>query len=106
MHAVWLAKKIIELVCSGTLAQAAQDYTLELNRASRELGPTGTGRRSPSLSDRERQLRAEFLVTARREMGTRTNRSCSRNQSRRLPNRFPRQTRCQVLTVSIFRRTA
>ena len=24
MHAVWLAKKIIELVCSGTLAQAAQ----------------------------------------------------------------------------------
>jgi hypothetical protein len=61
MHAVWLAKKIIELVCSGTLAQAAQDYTLELNRASRELGPKGTGRRSPSFSDRERQLRAEFL---------------------------------------------
>jgi hypothetical protein len=26
MHAVWLAKKIIELVCSGTVAQAAQDY--------------------------------------------------------------------------------
>jgi hypothetical protein len=43
LHAVWLAKKIIELVCSGTLAQ---DYTLELNRASRELGPKGTGRRS------------------------------------------------------------
>jgi len=35
MHAVWLAKKIIELACSGTLAQAAQDYTLELNRAGR-----------------------------------------------------------------------
>lgn len=69
MHAVWLAKKIIELVCSGTLAQAAQDYTLELNRASRELGPKGTGRRSPSFSDRERQLRAEFLEAARREMG-------------------------------------
>jgi hypothetical protein len=43
LHAVWLAKKIIELVCSGTLAQAAQDHTLELNRASRELGPKGTG---------------------------------------------------------------
>ena len=69
MHAVWLAKKIIELVCSGTLAQAAQDYTLELNRASRELGTKGTGRRSPSFSDRERQLRAEFLEAARRQMG-------------------------------------
>jgi len=69
MHAVWLAKKIIELVCSGTLAQAAQDYTLELNRASLELGPKGTGRRSPSFLDRERQLRAEFLEAARREMG-------------------------------------
>jgi hypothetical protein len=36
MHAVCLAKKIIEVVCSGTLAQAAQDYTFELNRASRQ----------------------------------------------------------------------
>jgi hypothetical protein len=26
LHAVWLAKKIIELVCSAELAQAAQDY--------------------------------------------------------------------------------
>jgi hypothetical protein len=69
MHAVWPAKKIIELVCSGTLAEAAQDYTLELNRASRELSPKGTDRRSPSFSDRERQLRAEFLEAARREMG-------------------------------------
>jgi len=73
LHAVWLAKKIIELVCSGTLAQ---DYTLELNRASRELGPKGTGRRSPSFSDRERQLRAEFLEAARREMGYAANHSC------------------------------
>jgi hypothetical protein len=40
MHAVWPAKKIIELVCSGTLAEAAQDYTLELNRASSELSLT------------------------------------------------------------------
>ncbi len=31
--------------------------------------PKGTGRRSPSFSDRERQLRAEFLEAARREMG-------------------------------------
>jgi hypothetical protein len=69
MHAVWPAKKIIELVCSGTLAEAAQDYTLELKRASRELSPKGTGRRSPSFSGRERQLRAEFLEAARRKMG-------------------------------------
>jgi hypothetical protein len=68
MHTVWSANKIIGLVCSGTLEQAAQDYTLELNRASRELGPEGTSRRSPSLSDRERQLRAEFPEAARREM--------------------------------------
>jgi hypothetical protein len=76
MHTVWLAKKIIELVCSGTLAQTAQDYTLELNRASRELSPKGTGRRSPSFSDRERQLRAEFLEAPRREMGYAGDRSC------------------------------
>lgn len=69
MHAVWLAKKIIELVCSGALAQAAQDYTLELNRASLELRPHSTSQRSPALSARERQLRAEFMETARRELG-------------------------------------
>jgi hypothetical protein len=69
MHAVWLAKKIIELVCSGALAQAAQDYTRELNRASQELHPHRTGRRSPALSTRERQLRAEFMETARLELG-------------------------------------
>jgi hypothetical protein len=69
MHEVWLAKKIIELVCSGTLAQAAQDYTLELNRASQELRvPEGSGR-SPGLSARERQLRAEFIEAARQELG-------------------------------------
>jgi hypothetical protein len=69
MHAVWLAKKIIELVCSGTLAQTAQDYTLALNQASKELGPRGTGHRSPALSSRERQARREFVEAARREIG-------------------------------------
>ena len=64
MHAVWLAKKIIELVCSGTLAQAAQDYTLVLNQASQELGPGGAGRRSPAMSSRERQFRREFVEAA------------------------------------------
>jgi hypothetical protein len=69
MHAVWLAKKIIELVCSGALAQAAQDYIRELNRASQDLGPYSTSRRSPALSAREQHLRAEFMETARRELG-------------------------------------
>jgi len=69
MHAVWLAKKIIELVCSSALAQAAQDYTRELNRSSQELRPHSTSRRSPALSTREKQLRAEFMETARLELG-------------------------------------
>jgi hypothetical protein len=69
MHAVWLAKKIIELVCSGTLAQSAHDYTRELNCASQELRSNSTSRRSPALSARERQLRAEFMEAARRELG-------------------------------------
>ena len=70
MHAVWLAKKIIELVSSGTLAQAAHDYTRELNRASQELRQAADATsRSPGLSARERQLRAEFMEAARRELG-------------------------------------
>jgi hypothetical protein len=69
MHAVWLTKKIIELVCSGTAAQAAQDYTLELNRAAKDLRPGGAGRPSPGLSIREQQLRAEFMEAARQELG-------------------------------------
>jgi hypothetical protein len=69
MHAVWLAKKIIELVCSGTLAQAAQDYTHELNGASKELRPADAAPQPPALSTRERQLRAEFMEAARRELG-------------------------------------
>lgn len=56
---------IIELVCSGILAQAAQDYTLELNRASQDLRPHRASRRSPGLSAGERQLRAEFMEAAR-----------------------------------------
>ena len=69
MHAVWLAKKISELVCSGTLAQAAQDYTRALNRASQELRAPSASQRSPALSIREQQLRAQFMEAARRELG-------------------------------------
>jgi hypothetical protein len=66
MHAVWLAKKVIELVCSAEVAQAAHDYTRELNSGSKELRRNGgTG----GLSARERELRAAFLEAARRELG-------------------------------------
>jgi hypothetical protein len=50
MHAVWLAKKIIELVCSGGLAQAAQEYAQELSRGSQEIARGGPDRRSPASS--------------------------------------------------------
>ena len=43
MHTVWLAKKIIELVCSDGLAQAAQEYAQELNRGSQEIARKGPG---------------------------------------------------------------
>lgn len=66
MHAVWLAKKIIELVCSGELAQAAHDYTRELNSGSKEFARSGG---SGGLSVRERKLRADFMEAARQELG-------------------------------------
>jgi hypothetical protein len=68
MHAVWLAKKVIELVCSAEVAQAAHDYTRELNLGSKNFrGNAGNG----GLSARERALRAAFLETARQELGYR-----------------------------------
>ena len=69
MHAVWLAKKIVELVCSGALAQAAQDFTVALNRTSHELRRGGPNRPRAGLSDTEHQLCVEFMEAARRELG-------------------------------------
>jgi hypothetical protein len=69
LHAVWLAKKIIELVCSGDVAQAAHDYTRELNRRSHELERSELADVSAGLTTGERRLRAEFIEAARREMG-------------------------------------
>jgi hypothetical protein len=66
MHTVWLAKKIIELVCSGEVAQAAHDYTYELNIGSKHFAETGD---DGGLSVRERELRAVFLEQARQELG-------------------------------------
>jgi hypothetical protein len=66
VHAVWLAKKVIELVCSGEVARAAHDYRRELNYGSKEFVAGGG---SGGLSGRERELRAAFLEAARRELG-------------------------------------
>jgi hypothetical protein len=65
MHTLWLAKKVIELVCSGEVAQAAHDYTLELNNGSRKF----IGGESKGLSLHEEKLRVEFLEAARQELG-------------------------------------
>lgn len=69
MHEGWLAKKIIELVCSGELAQAAQDYIKALNDGSHQYRRTGRQGQAIPLSDDERELRTDFMEAARREMG-------------------------------------
>lgn len=68
-HALWLAKKFIELVCSAQLAQAAQDYTRELDRCTWALASKNWTGASRALSAREHELRVEFMEAARRELG-------------------------------------
>jgi len=68
-HALWLAKKVIELVCSAEVAQAAQDYTRELDRCTWKLKRSDWKGNSPDLSPRERELRVDFMEAARRELG-------------------------------------
>jgi hypothetical protein len=62
LHALWLAKKVPELVCSAALAQAAHDYTLALHGLLRGEGPVED---SPA----KRELRYAFMEAARRELG-------------------------------------
>jgi len=69
IHALWLAKKIIELVCSAQLAQSAQDYTRELDRCTWKLKRKEWKNASHALSPREHELRVEFMEAARRELG-------------------------------------
>ena len=64
LHALWLAKKTCELVCSANLAQAAHDYTLALHDLLR--GRTGTRPATP-----KRELRHAFMEAAREELGVR-----------------------------------
>lgn len=63
VHALWLAKKLPELVCSPSTAQAAHDYTLALHKILR-------GEASPTGSATKRDLRYAFLEAARQELGT------------------------------------
>ena len=64
MHNVWLTKKIIELVCTGRLAQAAHDFSQELQRIANEQLAGG----KVNVSGRA-ALRRSFMEAARREMG-------------------------------------
>lgn len=61
LHSLWLAKKVFELVCSPSVAQAAHDYTLALHALLR-------GQDAGAQSKRE--LRFAFMEAARRELGT------------------------------------
>ncbi|RFS86805.1 hypothetical protein D0T12_00500 [Actinomadura spongiicola] len=63
LHALWLAKKVPELVCSSPVAQAAHDYTAALHAL---LRGQAVGEGTPS----KRDLRFAFLEAARRELGT------------------------------------
>jgi hypothetical protein len=63
VHALWLAKKLTELVCSPPTAQAAHDYTLVLHRLLN--GP-------PAPEPSKRELRYAFMEAARLELGTRS----------------------------------
>jgi hypothetical protein len=68
-HALWLAKKLIEIVCSAGLAQAAHDYTRELDRCTWRLKRNGWKGVSAALTKREHELRVQFMEAARRELG-------------------------------------
>lgn len=61
-------QKMIDLVCSAELAQAAQDYTRELDEYAWKLKKSGW-KGLPGLTKREHKLRVQFMETARRELG-------------------------------------
>jgi hypothetical protein len=62
LHALWLAKKACELVCSAQLAQVAHDYTLTLHDLLRSGIPM-------EQSTTKRELRYAFMEAARKELG-------------------------------------
>jgi hypothetical protein len=62
VHALWLAKKVIELVCGFDLSKAAHRYTGTLANAVRSPS------KDAGLAD-QRATRADFMEAARRELG-------------------------------------
>lgn len=91
-HALWLAKKLIELVCSADLAQAAQDYTRALDSTTWALADQGWKGASRALSPREHELRVEFMETARRELGYHGDPLLRRSRNDPLPDASPRHS--------------
>ncbi|MEU9980169.1 hypothetical protein [Streptomyces sp. NPDC050856] len=63
LHALWLAKKAVELVCSPGTARAAQDYAEALHVRMRD------GTAGASLSAK-RERRHTFMEAARGELGS------------------------------------
>ena len=61
MHELWLAKKFIELTCSNDVASAAHRYTSILSHR--------VWRPSEGQSAVQRDYRADFMESARRELG-------------------------------------
>jgi hypothetical protein len=60
LHELWLAKKVLELVCGHELASAAHRYTSGLHAAAEgEEAPAGAPKRE----------RGDFMEAARRELG-------------------------------------
>ncbi|MEV5570725.1 hypothetical protein AB0L06_11785 [Spirillospora sp. NPDC052269] len=62
LHLLWLAKKVPELVCSPSTAQAAHDYTFALDGLVR-------GRSAAEGAPAKRELRFAFIEAARQELG-------------------------------------
>lgn len=61
LHALWLAKKLLELVGSADLASVAHRYTSTLHSTVHTP--------SAEMRDRMKQCRGEFMEAARRELG-------------------------------------
>lgn len=61
LHALWLSKKLLELVCSFGLASVAHKYTSTLHSLA-----SSTAGGSPA---RQKEYRAEFMEAARNELG-------------------------------------
>ncbi|WP_433238556.1 hypothetical protein [Actinomadura nitritigenes] len=62
LHALWLAKKVPELVCTPSVAQAAHDYTMGLHSLLR-------GQAAEVGAPAKRELRFAFMEAARAELG-------------------------------------